>query len=203
MPPALQAWDSLESPCGTASSDGSRTSRRSEGLGSLKGSTTWSLQDGTAGQEGGCYPTPESSQPLLQPTTSPLPSCPSFPLEHTAWDAPNPHPEPAVGAATGQQSSSPPPWPSTQANLSHSQGCAELCPSRSAEPPGTAQFPSLAPTSLGTRQNKHRIWGQQVMLVLCHHGMSQRHVSHPPRGNCFTTCSNRHQPGALPRAGRA
>lgn len=140
------------------------------------------------------------------PCSNPPPprSLPAHPSPwSTAWDAPNPHPEPAVGAATRQQSSSPPPWPSTQANLSHSQGCAELCPSRSAELPGTAQFPSLAPTSLGTRQDKHRIWGQQVTPVLCHHGMSQRHVSHPPRGNCFTTCSNRHQPGALPRAGRA
>lgn len=69
MSPALGVWDSLERPCGT---DGSRTSRRSEGLGSLRGSTTWSLQDGTAGEQGWCYPTPESPQPLLHPTSSPI-----------------------------------------------------------------------------------------------------------------------------------
>lgn len=95
MPPALGLWDSLESPCGTASSDGSRTSRTSEGLGSLRGSTTWSLQDGTAGQGVGCYPTTESPPPLLHLTISPLPSYPPFLLKHSLG-CPDPHPEPAV-----------------------------------------------------------------------------------------------------------
>lgn len=103
MPPALGVWHSLESTCGTASSDGSRTSRMSEGLGSLRGSTTWSLQDGTEGQEG-CYSTaPAPSHHLPTPFQPVLPlgarlGMPQIPTLSQQW------------AATGQQSSSPVPW---------------------------------------------------------------------------------------------
>lgn len=92
----LERWNSREGACGHAGSgsshgtrrEGVRTSRMSEGLGSLRGSTTWSLQDGTAGGEARLSPRAPAPSP---PPPRPPPARPSLGERSSA--SPNPRPE--------------------------------------------------------------------------------------------------------------